>query len=67
MKLTQKHELKCLRECNLASDGLIWNDGYDKAVCTCGWTSTPIRGKDKATALVALFEIHVRQASRTVI
>jgi len=56
------HELVCFEECSLSNSGLIWNDGYDRAKCSCGWVSAPCKGRDKSTALVRLFELHVKVA-----
>jgi hypothetical protein len=54
----EKHELAHFHQCNLAEDGIIWNHGYDKAVCSCGWKSAA--SKDQKV-LVALFEVHLKQ------
>jgi len=59
MRIDKKeHELIHFRECNLCQDNLIWNDGYDKAVCSCGWESAASK---KQKVLVALFEIHLKR------
>jgi hypothetical protein len=54
---TDEHELVRFRECNLGTDNIVWNYGYDRAVCSCGWESAA--SKDQKT-LVALFEVHLK-------
>lgn len=53
------HELKFFEECTLANSGIVWNHGFDKAVCTCGWKSAA--SKDHK-ALVSLWEIHLKNS-----
>lgn len=56
------HELTDFEECSIANSGIVWNDGYDRAKCSCGWVSAPCKGSDKHVALVRLFELHVKVA-----
>jgi len=60
-----RHELACLEECSLANTNgqCIWNDGYDRAICTCGWKSCPIKRDKKA--LIELFKVHVMTSLRS--
>lgn len=59
-----KHELQELQECSLGNTNgrYVWNDGYDRAICTCGWMSCPIKRDKKA--LIELFKIHVMVSLR---
>jgi hypothetical protein len=56
-KAKRRHELTRFRECTFGDGGYYYHDGYDRAVCSCGWKSAPSRDHK---ALVALFEIHQR-------
>ena len=50
-----KHELAYFRECTFGDGGYYYHDGYDRAICSCGWKSAPSR---KQSVLVSLWKIH---------
>jgi hypothetical protein len=54
----ERHELKEFEQCTLFNSGHAYADGFDRAVCSCGWKSVALRDHK---ALVALFEVHVKQ------
>ena len=49
-----RHELS-FKECSLFNSEHEYRRGYDRAVCSCGWTSTPSK---EHVALVTLWSIH---------
>jgi hypothetical protein len=49
------HELQHFAQCSLFNSGYAYAEGFDKAVCSCGWVSAPSRNH---TALVALWKVH---------
>ena len=53
-----KHELVIFEQCSLFNSAYAYRDGYDRAVCSCGWKSAA--SKDHK-ALVELFSIHASQ------
>lgn len=59
-----KHELRELQAMTLGNSNgnYCWNDGWDRAICTCGWTSCPIQ-RNKV-ALIELFKVHVMVSLR---
>lgn len=50
-----QHELAYFSQCTFGDGGYYYHDGYDRAVCTCGWKSA---ASNKHEALVALFKVH---------
>lgn len=55
-----KHELAELRPCTFGDGGFYYADNANRAVCSCGWTSAPIRRDNKA--LIELWKDHRDQA-----
>lgn len=53
-----KHELVRFDECSLFNSSHAHADGFDRAICSCGWESAPSRDHK---ALVALWEVHVKR------
>jgi hypothetical protein len=53
--MSKKHELIYFNECTFGDGGHWYHEGFDRAVCSCGWQSAP---SNKHEALVALFKIH---------
>jgi len=51
------HELRSFEQCTLFNSSYAYREGYDRAVCSCGWASAA--SKDHK-ALVALFELHTK-------
>lgn len=49
------HELTEFRACTFGDGGHYYHEGFDRAVCRCGWVSAPSRNHE---ALVALWKIH---------
>lgn len=54
-----KHELAEIQEQSLGNSNgqYVWNDGWDKAICSCGWKSCALKRDRKS--LMELFKIHV--------
>ena len=53
------HALTRFQPCTFGDGGYYYHDGYDRAVCSCGWTSAPSRNHD---ALVSLWKVHREDA-----
>ena len=58
--MSTTHELVVFDKCSLLNSGYSYHEGYDRAVCACGWKSAA--SKDHK-ALVALWEIHSRRTA----
>ncbi len=54
----QEHELEEFAMCTFGDGGHYYHDGFDRAVCSCGWKSAPSQDHK---ALVALFELHTKR------
>jgi hypothetical protein len=51
----KNHELVRFKQCTFGDGGYWYRDGFDRAICVCGWESAPSINHQ---ALVALFKIH---------
>ena len=56
-----QHEIAGFQEQKLSNSPCVWNDGYDRVVCTCGWTSVAVQ-RNKV-ALVAMHTAHAGRVS----
>lgn len=48
------HEFSYMEELSLFNSGHRYSDGYNKAYCTCGWTSAPAKGN----ASIEIWKVH---------
>lgn len=56
--MAERHELVKFDPCTMGDGGHSWREGYDRAVCSCGWRSAPSKNHK---ALAALWEIHLKR------
>jgi hypothetical protein len=49
------HEIVKFRQCAFGDGGYNYTDGYDRAICTCGWISAADRNKH---VLIEIWKIH---------
>lgn len=53
-----RHEILAFRACEFGDGGHYHGEGYNRAVCTCGWKSAP---STDIQGLVALFTLHLAE------
>ena len=57
-----EHDISGFQEQSLSNSGYVWNDGFDRVICTCGWKSAAVQ-RNKVV-LVAMHTTHAERATR---
>lgn len=52
-----KHEIVQFEQCTHYNSEFSYSQGYDRAVCTCGWKSAPARGENR----IAMHTAHAQR------
>jgi hypothetical protein len=56
---SKKHELRGWEECSLFNSAHAYHDNFNRAICACGWKSTPAY-KHEA---IEEFKFHVQRVA----